>query len=236
MILFKDGLPLFFQVVICKKLSNHYSSGANNPWLVIRDLFLMEVNAFGFYALSAYFLEVVYIFTQLGVIVSLIIWIHLKQLHRLLRRRQSLANISYFIKRYTLAMGDIFEFNSVFGQSLFVFMLCDWPLSMIMIAFSISGRVNPISSAYVYMISVQQLSWLFGNHCLAAFYSLLIHRPGPWLMSASVRFRFRSIRDRLKLSLFSIMLHTRNRYGIAYGRGAGAVTFRAFLRVSNKNL
>lgn len=198
----------------------------------------LQLNVFSFVLFGLTISHTITLYSMLGLSATGILFIQIKQLSTLLYFPQNPATkrphpaalcIGHFIKHYTITMGHVFVMNQTYGKSLFTYMACHWPISMIILVFAYLGKLH--QTLFLIAILTQMLSCFYGNHFLAAFYSRNLHQPARRLMSLNVRTKLKSIRNRLKLSLYSMMLHTTNPYGIAYGNAFGLITFRAFFKV-----
>lgn len=177
------------------------------------------------------------IFMTLGVSTTIIMCIQLRQLSSILyfprkpnsTSRHSAPNcIRYFRRRLTTTLITIFKANRIFGRALLLFNLVNFP-TITLVLLSIC---NSNFKSILLVGTVNGLVCLYGNHFLAARFCENIHRPAKRLLHLNASVQFRIFREKLRLSLYTMMLHTTNRYGITFGRGFGLITASTFLRVS----
>lgn len=199
-----------------------------------------EANMLSFAAMLATVCHSLSIFSMLGVSSAIIMFIQLKQLSTLLYfpprasgagRNSPVRCINSFMEKNTITMGYIFEANKIFGKAFLVFILSTGPASIVLYVFLFNGHATRQLAFFVAAMCIQEAACLYGNHLVAAKFCHNIHRPAKRLLQLNTLVQFRNIRDRIKLSLYTMMLHTKNQYGITYGNAMGLITTAAFFKV-----
>ena len=121
--------------------------------------------------------------------------------------------------------------DKTYGLMMFLLMVINYPMNAFLI---INLIIKSLSLANVILISViitYQLSFIFVFHMASTRYTGYIHNPAKFIIHKYNQIQFNSLRDHLKTSFWLERFHTKNPYGVTYGR-TNLITKAAFLTVS----
>ena len=170
-----------------------------------------------------------------------LIFVKLTQLTSFLQHRNLKLNtdgrglLKYF-RSHTETLKIIVHQNRIYGMAFFAYLLITMPLNALLtLSVLLPGKVQLENRIFLGFMAVSQFIYIFGIHLMCAIYTKKIHSNSRRLIHLNVLYatRMTSTSLRLKLALYIEKFHTRNCYGISYGKFA-LITFIAFAKVSGE--
>lgn len=156
------------------------------------------------------------------------------------------TNLKYRLYRFQKTqianLKHIEHMNGIAGDSLIVFFLINMPSNCYLVIFLLTNHNDDgfLHSFSLSILCLQQILCIFFFHLAFAIANHNYHRPSKQFLSQLIRWRTSStsllsmncLRYRLKLSNFAQAYHTKNKYGISYGRlDHSLITMNEFIKV-----
>ena len=143
-----------------------------------------------------------------------------------------MRNFRKFTHYHTKTLLTIFDFNRFIGETVFAFMLTQFPVNTYLLM-AVTLRLYGPATTVVFgnFVAMQYVAIVF-FHLLSAMYTNKIHQCRKALFAADVRFPAKlNLRAHALLMIYIEKFNTKKKYGLTYGC-FGLISFASFAKVS----
>ncbi|OTF73063.1 hypothetical protein BLA29_006311 [Euroglyphus maynei] len=173
------------------------------------------------------------------IVITMALFTRLKQIKLMVMRRENFFKSQ---KLFTIRHmnNDVLQMTTItdhtYGMMMFLFFLVNYPTNAYMIMIFIIKRMTMLNNIIFIMIIAYQLSFILMFHLIATQYARQIHHPVKFVINQVVELSSLSLsllisrNSRLKLLFWIENFHTKNLYGITYGR-IEVITLKTFCKV-----
>lgn len=171
------------------------------------------------------------IFTRIG-------YIHIKQMGNLIQWQHchsplAMVRLRLFTRLSTRILLHVLYNNPIYGQILASFIVVNCPINAYLMMSMFMGKIVGLQLYLAIPFVCYQLIIILLLHYLATKFTHHLHATSPNVLHIYIHnwHKSQTIRFRMKIANYIDAFHTKNRYGLTYGKIGGLVTLNGLIKV-----